>query len=78
MSLEEIRRDLDAAGLSDEDLLLRYLMRKEDIDSMRAAGSVKDYITDTDPLIALVADLSKFADTHTIQISKPGFALTLR
>ena len=78
LSLEDIRSDLGAAGLSDEDLLLRYLMRKEDIDTMRAAGPVREYITDGDPLVTLVADLSKYAGTHTIQISKPGFALTLR
>jgi len=78
LSLEEIRWDLDATGASDEDLLLRYLMRKEDVDAMRSAGPVRDYITDTDPLVTLVADLSRFADTRTIQISKPGFTLTLR
>ncbi|MDO8597235.1 MAG: hypothetical protein Q7R45_11490 [Sulfuricaulis sp.] len=78
LSLEEFRRDLGGAVLSDEDLLLCYLMRKEDLDAVRSAGPVKDYITDSDPLVTLVADLAKFADTHTIQISKPGFALTLR
>ena len=77
LSLEDIRRDLDGAGLSDEDLLLRYLAREQDIATMRSAGPVKDYITDADPLVALVADLSKFADTRTIQIRKPGFSLTL-
>jgi len=78
LSLEDIRRDVGGAGLSDEELLLRYLLRKEDIAAMRSAGPIKSYITDTDPLVTLVADLSKFPDTRTIQIRKPGFALTLR
>lgn len=77
-SLDMIRRDLGAEGLSEEDLLLRYLLRKEDIDRMRAASPIMGYVTDSDPLVALVAGLSKYSDTHTIQISRPGFALTLR
>ncbi|MBI2960709.1 MAG: biotin carboxyl carrier protein [Betaproteobacteria bacterium] len=76
-SLEEIRRDLGAEGASDEDLLLRYLMRKEDVEAMRSAGPVKEYITGADPLVTLVADLSRFSAARAIRISKPGFDLTL-
>ena len=78
LSLEEIRRDLDAEGVSDEELLLRSLVRKEDIEATRAAGPAKEYITDSDPVVLLVEQLSRLADTDTIQVSRPGFSVTLR
>ena len=77
LSLAQIRRDLDAFALSEEELLLRFLLRTEDIDRMRAAGPAREYITETNPLVSLVAELSKRASRNTIRISKPGFNLTL-
>jgi len=40
-----MRRDLDAATVLEEELLLRWLLNKEDIAAMRAAGPAKDYVT---------------------------------
>ena len=70
-------RDLGGPGVSDEELVLRWLLNKEDIAAMRAAGPAKDYVTARHPLVKLMAELSKSADTNLIQVSKPGFALTL-
>jgi oxaloacetate decarboxylase alpha subunit len=78
LSLDEIRRDLNAENVSDEELLLRSLVRQEDIAATRAAGPAKEYITESDPLISLVEELSRLAETDTIQVSRPGFSLTLR
>jgi oxaloacetate decarboxylase alpha subunit len=78
LSLDEIRRDLDAENVSDEELLLRSLVRQEDIEATHAAGPAKEYITEGDPLLSLVEELSRLADTDTIQVSRPGFSLTLR
>ncbi len=77
LSMGEIRRDLDAEGISDEELLLRWLVRKEDIAAMRAAPPITPYLTDTDPVETLVADLARLTDYYTVQVSKPGFNLTL-
>lgn len=76
LSLPEIRRELGGEGLSDEDLLLRSLIQKEDIEAMRAAGPYKKYADGT--LATLLRDLSKREDTNSIELSKPGFSLTLR
>jgi oxaloacetate decarboxylase alpha subunit len=78
LSLDEIRRDLDAEGVSDEELLLRSLVRREDIEATRAAGPAKEYITDSDPVVSLVEQLSRLADTDMIQVSRPGFSVILR
>jgi oxaloacetate decarboxylase alpha subunit len=78
MSEAQIRRELGAEGLSEEDLLLRYLLRKDDIDRMRAAaGPVREYETRGDSLVHLVGELSRIAGNTTVHISRPGFNLTL-
>jgi oxaloacetate decarboxylase alpha subunit len=76
-TMADMRRDLDAATVSDEELLLRWLLTKEDIAAMRAAGPAKEYVTARHPLVKLMADLTQRADCNLIQVSKPGFALTL-
>jgi oxaloacetate decarboxylase alpha subunit len=76
-SIADMRRDLDAANVSDEELLLRWLLTKEDIAAMRAAGPAKEYVTARHPLVKLMAELTQRADCNLIQVSKPGFALTL-
>jgi oxaloacetate decarboxylase (Na+ extruding) subunit alpha len=76
-TIAEMRRDLNAETVSDEELLLRWLLTKEDIAAMRAAGPAKEYVTQRHPLVKLMADLTCRADCNLIQVSKPGFALTL-
>ena len=82
LSESRIRRDLGAEDLSEEDLLLRYLLRKEDIERMRAvAGPVQEYPGEGDPvadsITRLVTELSGLAGSNTVRISKPGFQITL-
>jgi len=76
-TIDDMRRDLGGPGVSDEELVLRWLLNKEDIAAMRAAGPAKEYVTARHPLVKLMKELSKSADVNLIQVSKPGFALTL-
>src|SRR5712691_3102207 len=76
-TIADMRRDLDAATVSEEELLLRWLLTKEDIAAMRAAGPAKPYVTTRHPLVKLMAELTQRSDCNLIQVSKPGFALTL-
>jgi oxaloacetate decarboxylase alpha subunit len=78
LSLKELRKNLDAESLSDEDFLLTYLMRKEDIQKMRAQSTgVELYQTDAMSLSALIKDLSSVAKGNMIHVSKAGFNLTI-
>jgi oxaloacetate decarboxylase (Na+ extruding) subunit alpha len=72
-----MRRDLGGPGVSDEELVLRWLLNKDDIAAMRAAGPAREYVTARHPLVRLMAELTRNADCNLIQVSKPGFALTL-
>jgi oxaloacetate decarboxylase alpha subunit len=76
-TIADMRRDLGGADVSDEELLLRWLLNRDDIAAMRAAGPAKDYVTGRHPLVRLMAELTKHNDCDLIQVSKPGFALTL-
>ena len=53
-----MRRDLGGADVSDEELLLRWLLTKDDIAKMRAAGAAKPYVTARHPLVKLMAELA--------------------
>ena len=76
---DELRADLNAKGLSDEDFLFRYLMRREDIDRMRALnGTFKRYDGAALTLKDVLTHLSKAAKGNSVHISKPGFNITLR
>jgi oxaloacetate decarboxylase alpha subunit len=76
-TLADMRRELGGPDVSDEELVLRWLLSRDDIALMRAAGPAKDYVTLKHPLVRLMADLTRHADCDLIQVSKPGFALTL-
>ncbi len=44
---------------------------------MRATGPAQPYVTLKHPLVRLMAELTRYPDCDLIQVSKPGFALTL-
>src|SRR5205085_7215433 len=63
-TMADMRRDLDAANVSDEELVLRWLLNKEDIEAMRAAGPAKEYVTARHPLVKLMSDLALRSDCN--------------
>jgi oxaloacetate decarboxylase alpha subunit len=75
-TLADMRRDLDAETESDEELLLRWLLTREDIAAMRSTGPAKEYVTNRHPLVRLMAQLMQ-SQNNLIEVSKPGFSLKL-
>ncbi len=76
-TLAEMRRHLGGPGVSDDELLLRWLLNKDEIAAMRAAGPAKEYAIARHPLVKLMAELTQQTDCDLIEVSEPGFALTL-
>jgi oxaloacetate decarboxylase alpha subunit len=76
-SLEDLRRKYGGPGVSDEDVLLRFFSSKEDVECMCAAGPPRSYDTKVNPLLNLVAELSKKTDRHSVFIQRPNFSLRL-
>ena len=75
--LEEMRCKFGGRGVSDVDLMLRWMVTKEDVDAMRAAGPYKEYVSARLPLVRLIEELTKRTISSRIQVQKPGLSLTL-
>ena len=75
--MQDIRAEFGGPGVSDEELLLRFMLAKEDIAAMRAAGPAEEYDTTRHPLVRLMAELTRQDGCDVIHVSKPGFGLRL-
>jgi hypothetical protein len=71
-----MRRKYGGHGVSDEELLLRWIVGKDDVDAMRAAGPPEEYPI-RQPLLTLIEDLAGRNNYSRIQVRKPEFSLTL-
>jgi oxaloacetate decarboxylase alpha subunit len=76
-SLDEIRAKLGGPGVSDDELLMRYVVGKDDVDAMRAAGGPREYLSASKPLLALLESLTRRTDCRRICIRKHGLSVTL-
>jgi oxaloacetate decarboxylase (Na+ extruding) subunit alpha len=74
----EIRKKMNAEHVSDEELLLRWNLSVEEIETMRAAGAPKAYRTSRQPLINLIEALSKKKDYHQIVVQKGELTISLQ
>jgi len=77
-SLDEIKKGFKK-GISDEELLLRYMNSKEEVDKTIANGPVhKDPRRSTNKIVANVIDLiSEKSTTHQFSSIQNGFSLNL-
>ena len=76
-SAAEMRKRLGAVGVSDEELLLRWIVGKEDIDAMRANPRPLQYVNSEQPLVNLLHELSKRSESRHIYVQRPGMSITL-
>jgi oxaloacetate decarboxylase alpha subunit len=77
-TLREVRERVGAAGVSDDEFLLRCFLRPDEIASMKAAGSPQDYLTASHPLATLIQQLTTRPRAKFVHIQKEGFSLTLQ
>jgi len=77
-SIEEVRQQLGGPGLSDDELLLRYIVREEkEIRTMRATGPITEYPGTKNPLMALIEALLNQKVLDYISICKEGLSLSV-
>jgi oxaloacetate decarboxylase alpha subunit len=76
-SLEEIRARLGGPGVDDDELLMRYVVGKDDVGAMRAAAGPKEYLSARKPLLTLLHDLTRRTECRQIYIQKDGLSVTL-
>jgi oxaloacetate decarboxylase alpha subunit len=76
-TVQELRKKMNAESVSDEEFLLRWNLNVEEIDTMRAAGAPKEYLTARQPLVKLLDALSKRKDYRQIVIQKGEMVVSL-
>jgi len=77
--LKEIRDQLGGPSISDEELLLRYVMKgDQEIKAMRAAGSPKQYFDTAPPLLSLMEELKKHRGVRYLSLRRGDDNLLLQ
>jgi oxaloacetate decarboxylase (Na+ extruding) subunit alpha len=77
-TVQELRKKMNAEGVSDEEFLLRWNLNVDEIETMRAAGAPKEYITARQPLVNLIDALSKRNNYRRIVIQKGATVISLQ
>lgn len=78
VSLKDVRARLGGPGISDEEFLLRYIMKgTRELELMRAAGKPKEYFTSRMPLRTLMHELGKQTRVRYLHIERSGTSVTL-
>jgi len=72
-----LRKKYGSDGASDEEILLRFFTSKEEVDKMHAAGPARSYSPNGNPLLNLVAEISKPTERNSVYIQRPNFSLRL-
>jgi oxaloacetate decarboxylase alpha subunit len=78
-SIEEIRQEFVAPGVSDEEMLLRMEAVDVELDAMRNAGPPRSYehLSADQPLVTLVNELSRRSDRGFVFVQKGELSVTL-
>ena len=77
--LKEIRGKFGGSGVSDEEFLLRYIMKgEEEIEAMRAAGPRKQYFNAATPLLTLIQELGKHRKVRYVRVQRGGDSLVIQ
>jgi oxaloacetate decarboxylase alpha subunit len=76
-SLTEVRRKFGGPSVSDEEMLLRVYAGEDAVKAMHAAGSPREQLNGTQPLIRLIEEIGRKKNCSHVFISRPGFSLTL-
>jgi oxaloacetate decarboxylase alpha subunit len=78
VTLQDLRAGLGGTALSDEEFLLRYIMKgDQEIQAMRAAGRPKQYLNSAVPVVQLLEELKKHQSIRYVSLQKHGESLLL-
>lgn len=79
VTLKELRQRLGGPGVSDEEFLLRYIMKgEEEVEAMHAAGRPRQYFNTTMPLLTLIQELGKYKQVRFIQVQRDSDSLLIQ
>ena len=76
-TIQEVRQQLGATHVSDEELLLWVFAGEEAVKALPDGGAPREYLSAGTPLVRLVGELTRQDKANHIYIRKPDFSLTL-
>ena len=77
-TLNEVRQQHGGAGVSDDEMLLRYFAGEDQVNAMRAAGPTGKSIGADHGLVGMIEELSKHSKVSYAQVRKGAMSLTLQ
>jgi oxaloacetate decarboxylase alpha subunit len=79
LPLQKIREQFGGAGVSDEEFLLRYIMKGEqEIQALRAAGPARQYLGASLPLARLIRELKKHPRVRHVSVRRGGDSVVIQ
>jgi oxaloacetate decarboxylase alpha subunit len=75
-TLEQVREKFGGSGITDDQLLMCYVVGKDDVDALRNASGPKEYVSARKPLLALLNELSLRSDCNLIHLQKDHLNIT--
>jgi hypothetical protein len=79
ITLKDLRDKLGGHGVSDEELVLRFIMKGDrEIKAMRVAGPPKQYFSTELPLLTLVNELKKHKRVRFLSMQRGNDSLVLQ
>jgi oxaloacetate decarboxylase alpha subunit len=78
LTIQEVRRKLGGPGVSDEEILLRWMLNEDEIAVMRAAGRPKEYLSAKEPIVTLLEQLTNRRDCAQIHVQRGDLSITLQ
>ncbi len=77
--MKEIREKLGGPGVSDEEFLLRFMMKGgKEVEAMHAAGPPRQYLNASQPLPTLLRELSKHKSVRYIHVRRGSDSLLIQ
>lgn len=78
-SLPELREQYGGRSVTDEELLLRYMVPVEDLEATRAAGPLRtDYLFTRPAAVSdIIARFGELSRTRSLRVTHPEFRLDL-
>ncbi len=76
--LNQLREQFGGPGVSDEEFVLRYVMKGEqEVEAMRAAGPPRQYLYTSLPLVTLLQELKKHREVRYIHVRRADSSLVV-
>ncbi len=76
-SLRELRQKYGGPSVSDEEVLMRFFVGRDEVDKMKSASPSRAYAGGRNPLVNLIDELARQTNRNTVYIRKGNLSIRL-